>query len=223
MPRDRVEASAACKLALDIGDQRLGRRLGRDEACALTEQRRIDGQEPPRLLIGGSPHHHAIDAAKVRGRLLEARYAAIEHDTKVGMRGFEPIDAGIIEWGDVAVLSRRQTIEPRLARVYDQSGNAGALNRAGEGFERLLRVLIVDADAALDRHGQLDRSNHGCDAVADESRLCHQTRAEAAFLHAVGGTADVEIDLVVAELLGDARAFGKSPRIAAAKLECNRM
>src|SRR5262245_50988208 len=154
MPRDRVKAGLACKLALDIGDQRLGRRIGRCEARALTEQRRVDGQKPPRLLIGGPPHHHAIEAAKVRAGLLEAGYAAIEHDTKVGMRGFEPIDARIIEWRDVAVLSWRQTIEPGLARVYDQSGNASALNRAGERFERLLGILIVDADAAFDRHGQ---------------------------------------------------------------------
>src|SRR5262249_38906939 len=153
MARDRVEAGAACKLALDRGTERRGRRLGRCEARAFTKQPGVDGQEPPRFLIGGPPHHDAIDAAKVRAGLLEVRYAAIEHDTKAGMCGFEPIDAGIIEWGDGTVLSRRQTIEPGLARVYDQGGNAGALNRAGEGLERLLRVLIVDADAAFDRHG----------------------------------------------------------------------
>jgi hypothetical protein len=99
----------------------------------------------------------------------------------------------------------------------------GALDGAGQRLERRLRVLIVDADATFDGDGQLDRGRHRRNAVADENRLGHQAGAEAALLHAFGGTADVEIYLVVAELLGDARALRELPRIAAAKLQGNRV
>ncbi len=53
--------------------------------------------------------------------------------------------------------------------------------------------------------GTRDRVLHGGDAVADQCRLGHQAGAEAALLHALGGTADIEVDLVEAEIGGDAR------------------
>src|SRR3712207_9094874 len=61
----------------------------------------------------------------------------------------------------------------------------------------LLRVLLVDADAALHRYGNGNRGLHGGNAMADERRLAHEAGPEAALLHAVGRTADVEVDLVV--------------------------
>ena len=46
-----------------------------------------------------------------------------------------------------------------------------------------------------------------CSAMqsGDELRLAHQAGAEAAALHPVGGTADVQVDLVIAEVLPDPR------------------
>ena len=96
-------------------------------------------------------------------------------------------------------------------------------DRAGKCVERLLGILLVDADAALHRDRDRDRGLHGGDAVADQRRLRHQAGAEAALLHAVGRTADIEIDLVIAEVRADARAFGQRARIAAAELERDRM
>src|SRR5262245_65461071 len=111
-------------------------------------------------------------------------------------------------------------MEPSLARVYDQRGHAGLLDRAGERFKGLLRILIIDADPAFHRYWHIDCARHGGDAVADEGGLRHQTRAEAAHLHAIRGTTDIEVDLVIAELFGDARALRKLLRIAATELEC---
>ena len=64
---------------------------------------------------------------------------------------------------------------------------------------------------------------HGGDAVADQRRLGHQAGAETALLHALRGTADIEVDLVVAEIGGDARAQGELVRLAAAELKRDRM
>src|SRR5262249_62398102 len=128
-------------------------------------------------------------------RLVDVRDAAIEHGTEIRVRGFEPVDACVIEWRDVAILARRETIEPGLARVYDQRGHTGLLDRAGERFEGFLWILIIDADAAFDRDRQLDRARHGGDADPDKGGVRHQTGAEAPHLHAVRRTTDIRRDL----------------------------
>ena len=46
---------------------------------------------------------------------------------------------------------------------------------------------------------------------------------EAAILHAIGGTADIEIDLVIAEALALIGRFRKCFRLRAAKLQSDRM
>ena len=107
--------------------------------------------------------------------------------------------------------------------MHDQRIGAGRLDRLGKRKQRLIGILLVDADAAFHRHRNLDRRFHGGDAVGDQRRLEHQAGAEAAFLHPVGRTADIEIDLVVAEVLADARRLRERFRIAAAELERHRM
>src|SRR5215470_5745471 len=221
--RDGVKAHAARKLALDIGDQRFGRRPRRGKGRVLAEQHGIDGQKTPRLLIGGAPHHDTVDAHKMRRGLIEVDDAAVEHDGQIGMRGLEPIDAVVVERRDVAVLARGKPVDPSLARMHDARGDAGPLDCACERHERFFRILLVDADAAHegDRHRDLRR--HGGNAVAHQRGLRHQAGAEATLLHPVGRAADIEVDLVVAEIGGEASAFGELGRLAATKLQRKRM
>src|SRR3954462_9468244 len=89
--------------------------------------------------------------------------------------------------------------------MHDQRIAAGGDDRARKVVERDLRILVVDADAALhgDWHGS--RTLHRLDAPRHEIRLRHEASAETAVLHAVGGAADVEVDLVLTELLADPR------------------
>ena len=81
--------------------------------------------------------------------------------------------------------SRRQPLEPSLARVHDERIDAGRDRGLGETIERFLRVLLVDAQSAFhgdrDRHGRL----HRCDAIADEARLAHEAGAKSPILHAI--------------------------------------
>ena len=67
------------------------------------------------------------------------------------------------------------------------------------------------------------RALHGLDAVGDQRRLRHQAGAEAAVLHPVRRTADIEIDFVVAEILADLRRRREIARIRAAELQRHRM
>ena len=152
-------------------------------------------------------------------RRVEVLDAAVEDDRQLGARGLEPVDAVVVERRDLAVLLRRQTVEPRLARVHDEGAAAGAGDRIDEALQVGLAVLLVDADAALDGDGHGDALLHGGDAGGDQLRLRHEAGAEAALLHAVGGAADVEVDLVVAETFTDRGGFGERGRIGAAELQ----
>src|SRR5256885_5288141 len=61
----------------------------------------------------------------------------------------------------VTILARRQPLEPGLARVHDQRIDARLRDRGGERVERLLGILLVDADAALeDRKSTRLNSSH---------------------------------------------------------------
>ena len=102
-------------------------------------------------------------------------------------------------------------------------GRAGLDHQVDEAVEALLGVLIVDADAALDRHRQVGGVAHGAHAVGHQLRLRHQAGAEAARLHAVGRAADIEVDLVIAERRGNPRRLGQFGGIGAAELHRDRM
>ena len=105
----------------------------------------------------------------------------------------------------------------------DERRRAGRLHRFGESVESLARLLLVDADAALDRDRNVDRRNHRRDAFGDQLRLAHQAGAEPAALHPVGRAAAIEIDFVIAELGADPRRLGEPRRIRAAELQRDRM
>jgi hypothetical protein len=105
----------------------------------------------------------------------------------------------------------------------DQRIDARFLHDAREFVEVLLPIVLGDADAAFDGDRNLHARLHGRDTIGDEARLRHETSAKTALLHAIRGTADVEINLVVAEIGCDLRAVRKLPGRAAAELKRNRM
>ncbi len=223
MARDRVQAKAAGKFALDVGHERERRGPRRWARRGLAEQQRIDGEQPPRFLVRGAAQHHPVEVREMTLRGLDRRDAAVEHDRQPRMAKLEPIDQRVVEWRHIAVFARRQPGEPGLARMHDQRIDPGRLDRRGQALQRHFRVLVVDADPAFDRDRDRDRSLHGGDAFGDQLRLRHQAGAEAALLNPIGRTADVEVDLVVPEVRANAGASRKRGRVAAAKLQRHRV
>ena len=93
----------------------------------------------------------------------------------------------------------------------------------GKPVEAFLGVLIVNADAALDRHRAIRGVFHGAHAFGHEVRHRHQARAKAPRLHPVGWAPDVEIDLGIARVMrqfGGRRQLG---RLGPAQLHRNRL
>ncbi len=100
---------------------------------------------------------------------------------------------------------------------------AGVGEAAHEGKQLLIGIAVVDADAGLDRDGQARCRDHGAEGPGDELGLRHETGAEPRMLHAVARTAEIEIDLVIAERLGNGCACRQGVRVGAAELQRHRM
>src|SRR4029077_7431892 len=112
--------------------------------------------------------HYAVDVFQMpRGR-VKVFDATVEHNRQLGMRGLEPVHTVVVERRDLAVLLRRQTVKPRLARVHDEGAAAGAGHRIDEALQVGLTVLLIDADAAFDGHGHGDAPLHRGDADGDQ-------------------------------------------------------
>ena len=73
----------------------------------------------------------------------------------------------------------------------------------------------------LHRDGQRRGLGHGADATGHLLGLGHQAGPKAPLLDLLAGTADVEVDLVVAAVGGDARGFSQQNGIVAPHLQGN--
>jgi hypothetical protein len=66
----------------------------------------IDLGQEIRILIGGAAEHDAIHMLEMALGLVEADDATVDDDGQLRARGFEAIDARIVERRDLAVLFR---------------------------------------------------------------------------------------------------------------------
>src|SRR5215469_14204681 len=107
--------------------------------------------------------------------------------------------------------------------MHDEGSAACFGNGRDEPVEACFGVLVVDADATLDRDWNWHRRAHRRDALGCKLRLRHEAGAEAARLHTVRRATDIEIDLVITKVGADPRSLGKLIGIAAAELEPDRV
>ena len=151
--------------------------------------------------------------------LLHGGDAAVEGDGEIRVILLDPIDAGIIERRDLAVLLGTQAAQPRLAGMDDKGVATGIAHLLDKGLQKFVGVLIVDADTGLHRYRNIDHITHRLDAVRHQRGFTHQAGTKAAVLHPIGGTADVDVHLVIAALLGQFGAARQIGRIAATQLQ----
>ncbi len=152
-------------------------------------------------------------------RLVERLHPAIDADENRSQPLLEAVDARIVERRDIAVLLRRKPFEPGLARVDPKRVGACGQHLVGKRVQRLLDVLLVDADAAFHGDRHCGGSLHGGDAVGDQIGRAHQAGAERPRLDAIRRAADIQVDLVIAEIGTDPRRYGELGRVGAAKLQ----
>ena len=107
--------------------------------------------------------------------------------------------------------------------MHDEHVATGARDGSDKVAHETVVVAAIEADPVLDRHRQRYRVAHRLHAFRHERRLGHQARAEASGLHALGRTAAVQVDLVVAPALAELRRVRELVWIAAAELQRERM
>ena len=90
--------------------------------------------------------------------------------------------------------------------MHDEGVTPASAQACDQRAQRNFRILLVDTDAAFDGDGHRRgraASRRRSRATSTGSRI--RQAPKAARLHAVGGAADIEIDLVIAYVPADAR------------------
>ena len=203
---------------LDIREIGLHGRL-RAHDLALAEDPGVHLPQQAGIVIGRPAQHDPVEVGQQGLRRVEPGDPAVQRNRKVRPFALQAPDQIIVQGRDVAVLLGRQALQDRLARMDDEGVDPRRRAGVHEGEKAGLRVLVVHADPALHRR----RNPHGLPdcghALSHQGRLPHEAGAEAPGLHPVGGAADVQVDLIVAEGLADPRRLRQFRRVAAAELQ----
>ena len=221
MARQRMQADAVRRQPFGIGQQGVDRLLAHRHRVLRPEQAAVRIGQKPGVGIGGAAQHDAIDRSLRQQGIhsIQIGNAAIQHDAEVRPGRLQCERQLVAQRRHFTVLFRAEALEPGLARMDDEDGNAGErMDDLDETHEGVV-VLVVDPDAALDRYRDRNCLAHRAEAVADKLRLRHQAGSESAFLHTVARAATVQVDLVIAKALADARCLGKHVRVAPPELQ----
>ena len=222
----------ACHLAQapaggDVTAGVLHQRLDQLETVAprrgCPEEERIDLRQQPGFVVGRAPEHHPVDVLQLRMGLARRVQAAVEHDAQIGEIALERMREFVAQRRNLPVLLRTQPREPGVSGVHDERPRASL----GDGTDEIAHETVVldpvDADPVLDGYRNRHGVAHRAHAVAHERGLGHQAGAEGAALHALARAAAVQVDLVVAPALAQARAVRQVAGLAAAELQRHRV
>src|SRR5690606_22405514 len=147
----------------------------------------------------------AIDDAQLALDLGPRAQAAVDDDLELGELALQPMRFAVAKRGNLPILLRREPFQDGVARMHDEAAAASLRHLLDESAHEAVVLDTIDADAMLHRHRQRACSAHCAHALGNQVGLRHETGTERSALHALARTADVEIDLVVAIALGEAR------------------
>ncbi len=211
----------------------MARRLTPCESCASTYGTSAWTISARVRLCAGSPNayasasaraeHHAIHVPELFGDDLVARDAAIDHDRHVRKVALQAMDVVVLERRHLTIFLRGQALQDGIACVHQERGCAGFGHGADEIAHEAVPFDGVDADPMLHGHRQTDGVADRPYALGDQHRIGHQAGAETSGLDTLGGTTDIEVDLVVAPRFAQPRAMRERLRVAATELEPHRM
>ena len=170
-------------------------------------------------MIGLAAHHHAIHLGQLLLHGGIGVQAAVDGKGQVRKIGLELAHHVVAQRGHFAVFLGRQALEPGIARMHDEH----RATRSGHGAHKVahkgVALVLVDANAVLDRDGHLHHVHHGFDAVGHQLGLVHEAGAKGTALHPLAGATAVEVDFVIAPLLTQACAMRQISWLAAAQLQ----
>jgi hypothetical protein len=98
----------------------------------FAEDHPVGGQEDVgRRVVGGATDHHPVEPGIEEGHsLLERPHAAVHADVHVGKARLHLVDEPVVERRDLAVLPGAEPLQPGLAGMDRDPGDAGVADRA---------------------------------------------------------------------------------------------
>jgi len=156
--------------------------------------------------------------------LLNICKAAIDYKVEVRERLLQLEDPGVLQGWDRSVLLRIEALQVGFARVDDEL-RAATLHAddTNEINDVIPRVEVVHTQAALYGHRDGHLSAHLSDNARDQMRVFHQDCAKRAFNDFVGRASTVDVNFIVAELLGDFGSLAHSDGVTATDLTHDRV
>src|SRR6185369_5339093 len=199
VPRDRApRRPMRRRLAHHIRGHLLFHRFpGSGPSFRLVEELRIPLLNPPGVVVRLAADHDAVYQLKLLSDMRAGGNTAVGGNREMRKVALEPMHDLIAQRRDLAVLLRRQTLEPGITRMNQEYLATRLAHGADEVAHEVIALALVDADAVFDRDGDPGGIDHRPDAFSHQVRLRHQARAERAALHALAGTAAVEVDFVI--------------------------
>ena len=194
------------RLAQHVGHHLLLDLLSGALRSHLAIEQRVPFAQPPGVVVGLTPDHDAVDLLQLGLHLLIAGQAAIDLDLTIRKIKFELMHQAVAQRRHFSVFFGAQALQPGIASVHDEGVAAGLVQGTHKVTHKVVALGAINANAVLDRDRDAHHVEHGLDAVGHQSRLSHQAGAKRAALHALAGAAAVEVDLVIAPLLTQARA-----------------
>src|SRR5690554_2923250 len=184
-----------------------------------TIEGRIHRGQQPGVVVSLASDHDTIHMLELLATPFQCRDTAIDADMQLRSASLEPVHPWVVKRRNITVLFGREPLQPRFACVHDKSIATGIRDLGDKALQIGILILVVDADTAFHRDRNAYRITHGPHRSRHLFRIPHQTRPDQVVLHTVAGTADVEIDLVIAPRLGNGSALCQLARIAATQLQ----
>ena len=173
MTGHRFQRHASGDLPAQIGQQAVDHLVAVGRGRRRVVEAAVDIGQDPRVLIGGTADHGAIQTVPMAGDLVQIGEPAVDQQGQVRAARFQGMDSGVVERRDIAVLFGAESLQPGFARVHDEGIAAGRRDNVDEPVEIGALVLVVDADPTFDRHWQGRRRRDRRHQVADQCRLTH--------------------------------------------------
>ena len=223
MPRNRAQRYAARTLRIDIRNHCLQDARPRGWRFFNAEEPPVGQRHQHRIVIGRAAQHHAVDHRQFALDHRPVRKPAIEHDRQRRKVTLQSMHDVVAQPRDFAVFLRRQSLQHRIARMHDEHAAPRRRQGTDEIADQAVVVIGIKTDPMLDGNRQRHCIAHRFDAIRHQRRLRHQARTETALLHALGRTAAIEVDFVVAPAFAKFRRVRKLGGIASAQLQRHRM
>eukprot|EP00963_Diacronema_lutheri_P013361 scaffold2636_cov340-Pavlova_lutheri.AAC.23 len=188
--------------------------------CGFPEKHLVRSMELPWILVGRPSNHDPAQLGSVQVLLgiFQRSDSSIDAEFQVREVLAQPVHHIVTKRGYAAVGLGSNAIEQGFTRVYGEVLDPAGRDRGNEFAQVLVRVQVVHANPALDRHGNVDGFDHASAYFRDVVWSPHQRRAEAAGTHTFAGTPAVEVDGVVSLLLAQHGRLGQRFRIRTAEL-----